>query len=84
MVSVDSITIFFEPDTDPDVSWLTDSGRWSNAKDEARDRKRLAAFEEGDWHMVGVIAVAELDVDGTTCGLRHARKRSDRYDFSIC
>ena len=67
---VDSITIQFERDQDPDVSWLTDSGRWTNKKDEASDRKRLAEFENGDWHMVGVIAVAELNVDGTVQEIR--------------
>lgn len=63
-VKVGEIRIMLKHDTDPDVSYLTDKSRWSNAKEEAEDRRRLQAFEDGDWLMIGVVAEADVDVGG--------------------
>ena len=56
-----SATVRFEleviPDDSPDVSYLE-----QECFDDEEGRARLAAYHAGDWHMVGVCAVAHITV----------------------
>lgn len=56
-----SATVKFEmqivPDESPDVSYLE-----QECFDDEEGRARLAAFHAGDWHMIGVRAVAHVTV----------------------
>lgn len=55
-------------DIDADLSYLTDKNRYKNvsakeaAKCRAEDKARLAAFNRGEWHMLGIRAVAKIEI----------------------
>jgi hypothetical protein len=62
----EELRVIEHADTDPDVSWL-------EAEAEAGDafaKKRLVAYERGDWVMIGIYVEAEIIVGGTVQKIR--------------
>lgn len=53
-------------DEAPDLSWLTQDYESESAKDrtkyKAQDKRRLAAYNRGEWCMTGVRVVAHIEV----------------------
>lgn len=47
-------------DDSPDLSWLDQSDKEMGEGFEAQSRERLAAYKRGDWHMIGIRAVATI------------------------
>lgn len=77
-----NMTLHFERviavDPDPDLSWLDQTDAQMGEGFEAHARERKAAFERGDWHMIGV--QARVTVAGQTfesAGLWNIESDSD-------
>jgi len=62
------IEIVTEQDDDPDLSWLEQDYKEDppavREEYRRRDRERLAAYREGEWHMTFIRAEAEVVVNG--------------------
>lgn len=57
-------------DNNPDLSWLEQTDAQMGEGFEAQSTKRLAEYNRGDWHMIGIRAVATIQVERgnfTTC-----------------
>lgn len=63
MKRIDSIYRAEDPDENPDLSWLKQTDEEMGAGWEIHAEKRLATYGD-DWHMIGVRAVAIIDVQG--------------------
>lgn len=50
------------PDDRPDLSWLDQTDKEMGEGFEAESQKRKEAYHRGDWHMIGVRAVAHITV----------------------
>ena len=76
---VDEVYIRGVPDEEPDVSWLERTPEFYMAdgvpREEAeryadQDKKRLAAFYNGDWWMIGIYAEAKVYINDTRQKIR--------------
>jgi len=65
-IKVEQIRLVMEHDPDPDPSGLEREAE----EGDAYAKKRLAAYEEGDWQYVGIFAEAEIIVKGTVQTIR--------------
>jgi hypothetical protein len=68
MKTLKSLEIEYPYDSSPDLSYLEQD--YADEPSPVRrnqyrkqDRERLAAYNAGDWHMVGVVAVATVEID---------------------
>lgn len=65
-MSQPKVTVTFKrqetDDSDSDVSYLEPGGRGriGTKAEQAADAERLAAYRKGDWHMIGIRAVATI------------------------
>lgn len=50
-------------DESPDLSWLEQTDAQMGDGYEAESAERIAAYRRGDWHMIGVRAVATIWID---------------------
>jgi hypothetical protein len=67
IAKVESVETRHLPDSNPDLSYLSNGGeRYADVSKadrlryEAADENRLAAYERGEWSCVGVVAVAKV------------------------
>jgi hypothetical protein len=70
---VRNVRVIVEPDDYPDLSWLEQDyeGEPDAELYKAQDKRRLDAYHNGEWYMVGVYATAEVIREFPNGGYQH-------------